>query len=80
MLIPHALANLSPGIHQRPLLHRKDQRLRLMLPDIILPVPVKHILIMPYPDHNRLRKMRDYLLRLLPVTFIQKYLFLHIDV
>ena len=45
MLISKALADLRARIEQFTVLRRKNQILRHMLPDIILPAPAKNVLI-----------------------------------
>ena len=58
--VSEVLTDRRSGIDQRPLFRREDQALRPVLPQIILPPPAEHILVMIDPDHLRLRKFRQY--------------------
>ena len=60
MFISKALADLRARIKQLTMLRRKNQILRRMLPDIILPAPAENVLIVVDGNHFRLRKLREY--------------------
>lgn len=60
MFISKALADLRARIKQLTVLRRKNQILRHMLPDIILPAPAKNVLIVVDDNLFCLRKLREY--------------------
>ena len=60
MFISKALADLRARIKQLTVLRRKNQILRHMLPDIILPAPAENVLIVVDDNHFCLRKLREY--------------------
>lgn len=64
MFISKALADLRARIKQLTVLRRKNQILRHMLPDIILPAPAKNVLIVVDDNHFCLRKLRKHPLSL----------------
>ena len=78
MLMSHILAHLSTGIDKFPLFHCKYQCLGFMLPDTVLFVSVKYILIMVYFNDLRLWKMSDYFFSFFPAQRIRHNLFLNI--
>lgn len=75
MFISKALADRRARIEQLAVLRRKNQILRCMLPDIVLPAPAENVFIMIDGNHFCLRKLREYPLCLR----IFRHFPLHID-
>ena len=60
MLISKVLADRRAGVEQLSVFRRKNQILRRMLPDIILPAPAENVLIVVDGNHFRLWKLREH--------------------
>ena len=60
MFISKTLTDRRAGVEQLTVLRHKNQILRHMLPDIILPAPAENVLIVVDDNHFCLRKLREY--------------------
>ena len=60
MVISKTLADRRARIKQLTSLRRKNQILRRMLPDIVLPAPAENVLIVIDGNHFRLRKLLEH--------------------